>query len=160
MQSDFSDFSLIEQQIAATLGHSLETLKEAMPEFTEEHHEAFYAIAYDFYDHGKYREAVNYFRFLTTIDHMNKKHWMGLAASFQMMKDYQKAINAYLLAGLIDKDDPYIPFYVAECYFSQGETQKGLETLDSAEELSIGDDKFKGLRTQLTALREAWSDRK
>jgi type III secretion system low calcium response chaperone LcrH/SycD len=160
MIHEASDFNQLEKEIAAQLGHSIETLKEAMPSFNEEHYEAFYAIAYDFYDNGKYREAVNYFRFLTMVDHMSKKHWVGLAASLQMMKEYEKALNAYVLVALIDHEDPYIPFYAAECCFSFGDIQRGLEALDSADQLAAGDDKYKGLRNQLAALREAWSPMK
>lgn len=154
---EIPDFNKLEEQIAESLGHSVETLKDAMPEFTAEHLEAFYTIAFDYYDNGKYREATNFFRFLTTIDHMNKKHWVGLGASLQMLNEYAQAINAYALAALLDEKDPYVPFYAAECCFGMGDTQRGLQALDSADGLAEGDDSFKGLRNKLSALREAWT---
>ena len=154
---EIPDFDKLEEQIAASLGQSVETLKEAVPEFTHEHLEAFYTIAFDFYENGNYREATNFFRFLTSLDHMNKKHWMGLGAALQMLKEYDKAINAYAIAALLDQQDPHVPFYAAECCFSMGDTGRGLEALDAADELSVADDNFKGLRTQLSVLRDAWA---
>lgn len=153
---DIPDFGNLNEQIAASLGRSVESLNDAVPQFTEEHLEAFYTLAFDFYENGKYREAINFFRFLTTIDHMNKKHWIGLGASLQMLKDYEKAIEAYALATLLDEQDPHAPLYAAECCFSMGDRERGMQALDSADGLAA-DEKYKGLRPQLSALRQAWS---
>jgi type III secretion system low calcium response chaperone LcrH/SycD len=147
----------LEEFVAKTLGHDFEKLKEAVPEFTKEHIEGLYTLAYDFYESGKYKEAANFFRFLTVLDHAGKKHWIGLAASQQMQKEYGNAVNNYAVAALLDQTDPYTPFYAAECCFSMGDVERGLEALESAETLAGSEDEFKGLRKKLSLLREAWA---
>lgn len=154
--NEIADFAKIEEQIAASLGHDIETLKEMMPQFTDENVEAFYTLAFDFYENGRFKEAVDFFRFLTTIDHMNKKNWLGLGAALQMQKEYEKAINAYTLAAFLDAKDPYIPFYAAECCISMGDLSRGMDALESADELADEENKFKGLKKQIAVLREAW----
>lgn len=151
------DLEQLKEQFEALMSQSAEGVKEAMPSFSQDEIESFYAVAFSFYENGKYPEAINFFRFLTTIDLTKKKHWVGLGASLQMLQEQEQAINAYTIAALLDPADPYIPFYAAECCFKLGDTKRGLDALDSAEELAGTDDKFKGLRKRLYILREAWT---
>lgn len=156
MQDTFS-VEKLEERLAAVLGRDPASLKEVMPKFTEEHFDALYALAYDFYESGEYAKAGNYFHFLTTLSHKDKKHWIGLGASQQMLKEYEKAINSYAIAAVLDQTDPYPSFYAAECCFSMGDIERGMLALDCVDELSADESKFKGLRNQLSALREAWT---
>lgn len=98
--------------------------------------ESLYAFAHGYYQNGKYEEATRFFRFLTAIDTNTRKHWMGLAASFQLQKEFAKALQAYGYAGLLNSDDPLAPFHAAECMFSLGEKERALETLQVAENLA------------------------
>jgi|688.fasta_scaffold20241_6 type III secretion system low calcium response chaperone LcrH/SycD len=95
--------------------------------------EALYSLAYMHYKQGKYQEAVGLFRLLTMSSIKSKKHWMGLAASLQMLKQYQEAVRAYEMAAALDPTDPYIHIYAADCFFAQTMVQEGLFALDCAE---------------------------
>lgn len=102
------------------------------PSFTPEFLEALYGIAYELYRNGKHEEAKDVFRFLTLANSFERKHWLGLAACYQMKKDYAEAIECYSVAALQDPLDPYAHLHAAECFFHLGYHTKAKEALESA----------------------------
>lgn len=104
-----------------------------IPQFSQDTVEALYAFGFGFYQHGKFDQAVHFFRFLTLIDFNQRKHWMGLGASYQMLKDYARAIQCFGYAAMLNPSDPYAHFHAAECFLSLKETEKAKEALKSAE---------------------------
>lgn len=78
-----------------------------------------YKLAYDFYHHGKLNDAESLFRFLCIYDFYNPEYSMGLAAVYQLKKDYQKAIDFYALAYSLSKDDYRPMFYAGQCNLMQ-----------------------------------------
>jgi len=78
-----------------------------------------YKLAYDFYHHGKLNDAESLFRFLCIYDFYNPEYAMGLAAVYQLKKDYQKAIDFYALAYSLSKDDYRPMFYAGQCNLMQ-----------------------------------------
>ena len=63
-----------------------------MASLSEDTREDLYAMGYHFYQHGKYGEAAGCFSLLVLADVDTQKYWMGLAASQQMSKKYDKKI--------------------------------------------------------------------
>jgi type III secretion system low calcium response chaperone LcrH/SycD len=104
-----------------------------LPHFSEDTVEALYSFGYGFYQHAKFDKAIHFFRFLTLIDTQNPKHWMGLGASLQMVKDYHKAIQCFGYAALLNPSNPYPPFHAAECFLSLEENEKAIEVFKAAE---------------------------
>lgn len=102
---------------------------------TPEAIESLYSFAFGFYQNGKYEEAIRFFRFLTVADATTKKHWMGLGASYQMQQQFEKALQSYGFAGLLDPQDPQAPFHAAECLISLAELTRAAEALEAAEQL-------------------------
>lgn len=64
-----------------------------------------YKLAYDFYHQGKLNDAESLFRFLCIYDFYNPEYAMGLAAVYQLKKNYAKAIDFYALAYSLAKED-------------------------------------------------------
>jgi type III secretion system low calcium response chaperone LcrH/SycD len=121
--------------------------------------EALYFIAYGCYNQGKYDDAVYYFRTLTSLDTRTKKHWMGLGASLQMQKNYQKAIEAYENAAAIDPTDPYVHFHAADCLHSQGNIQDALFALsccNRAISLNAPSDQLNNLFKHIKLMSKCW----
>lgn len=83
---------------------------------SQEQHQLIYQYAYTYYHQKDYGKACDLFRFLTIADTENSVFWMGFGASLQMLEQYQKAIEAYEMARMIDP--VLIPSYLhaAECY--------------------------------------------
>lgn len=74
-----------------------------------------YKLAYEFYHHGKLDDAESLFRFLCIYDFYNPEYAMGLAAVFQLKKNYAKAIDFYALAYSLSKEDYRPMFYAGQC---------------------------------------------
>lgn len=74
-----------------------------------------YKLAYDFYQHGKLDNAESLFRFLCVYDFYNPEYAMGLAAVYQLKKNYSKAIEFYALAYSLSKEDYRPMFYAGQC---------------------------------------------
>jgi len=96
------------------------TVKENS-DLTDENVEALYALAHGEYNGGRFEQAQRLFGLLCTIDHMQKKYWMGLGASCQMNKSYRGAVEAYAIAGVFAFDDPDPRMYAADCYLQMGD---------------------------------------
>jgi type III secretion system low calcium response chaperone LcrH/SycD len=74
-----------------------------------------YKLAYDFYHHGKLDDAESLFRFLCVYDFYNPEYAMGLAAVYQLKKNYTKAIELYALAYSLSSEDYRPMFYAGQC---------------------------------------------
>jgi len=126
-----------------------------LPEFSEQSTEALYAFGYGFYENGKYENAVQFFRFLTLVDPKKKKYWMGLGASYQMLKDDECALQCYGAAAILDQNDPFTHFHAAECFFSLGKRELGCEALHSAETVAdSGPKQDKALLSRIALMKE------
>jgi len=114
---------------AADIGRFLlegHTVKEHSS-LSDENVAALYALAHGEYDSGQFEQAQRLFGLLCTLDHMQKRHWMGLGASCQMAKDHQGAVKAYAIAGLFDFSDPAPRIYAADCYLAMGDGEAAAE---------------------------------
>ncbi|MGA8164497.1 MAG: SycD/LcrH family type III secretion system chaperone [Waddliaceae bacterium] len=145
-QDNASLSSLIEQY---------EDEKKELPELSEESTETLYAFGFGFYENGKYEKAVQFFRFLTLVNPGKKKYWMGLGASYHMLKDEQCALQCYGAAAILDRNDPYVHLHAAECLFSLGEKKLGCKALHSAETAAEGQTKQdKALLSRIALMKE------
>lgn len=111
--------------------------KEAQTQYTRETLDALYAMGYNLYENAKYAEAVDVFRVLTLFEKEQRKNWMGLGAAYQMQKEYDRALQSYAYAALLDENDPYAPFHAAECFFSQEQNEKGSHVLNVAKTIAL-----------------------
>lgn len=131
-----------------------------VPELSEEALKGIYATAYCFYQNGKYREASRFFRFLSIADANDPRHWIGLGATQQMLKEYEKAIESYTFAAILDEKNPYVYFHTADCLFALGKIDLGLKCLDSVEQVAKGQEKYEGLVSHVDLIRQNWENQK
>ena len=128
----------------------------AFPEIPPEQREDLYAYAYALYENGNYEEASNLFRFLTLVDPQTPRNWMGLAASLQLEKKFEKALEAYTFTLMLDCDNPYVYIHAADCYFGLNQKDMALEAIKHARSIAKRDEKYKSLVPQLTLMRKRW----
>jgi len=83
---------------------------------SEQDLEQVYAVAYGKYQQGAYKDAVQLFRYLVSLDPETYKFVLGLAASHHKLKEYLAAGNLYVLASLRSPSDPVPYFHAADCY--------------------------------------------
>jgi type III secretion system low calcium response chaperone LcrH/SycD len=75
-----------------------------------------YAHAYEFFQSGRLDDAEVFFRFLCIYDSYNPEYMMGMAATFQQKKQYQRAIDLYALMMVVAKNDYRPVLYTGQCY--------------------------------------------
>jgi type III secretion system low calcium response chaperone LcrH/SycD len=123
--------------------------------------ETLYSMAYTYYKQGMYEEAVAHFRVLTMADASSPKHWIGLGASLQMLKRFEKALEAYEFAACLNPGDPHIHIHAADCLFGLGLAKEALFALSCAER-AIKMDKMterdKNLLAHIALIRKAWDN--
>ncbi|HEB77286.1 MAG TPA: CesD/SycD/LcrH family type III secretion system chaperone [Methylothermaceae bacterium] len=100
--------------------------------FTPEEMEAVYSLAYNLHQQGRFEEAEKLFQFLCFYEHLDKRFWMGLGACRQQLKQYQGAIDAYSVLGMLDMENPYPPLHAADCYAALGDVEKAESALEAA----------------------------
>lgn len=111
-----------------------------------------YAMAYRYYEGRHYKEAVQFFRVLCSIDCDTQKHWLGLGASLQMMHDYTEALSAYGMAAILDRKTPEAHLYAAECFIALKRIPDAKNALTMASE-SLLKSKDSELRSLLAILQ-------
>ncbi len=66
-------------------------------------------------------KAESLFQLLCSYDHYNVIYFRALGACRQAKGEYLKAAETYSMAVLIDVENPYLPFYAAECHMALGD---------------------------------------
>lgn len=101
-------------------------------DITDRQMEGLYTQAYNFYQSGRYQDAMQIFRMLTTLNANESKYILGLAACMHMMKDFKSAIDNYTVCCLLDPESP-VPFYhMADCFLETKDELSALMALDMA----------------------------
>jgi type III secretion system low calcium response chaperone LcrH/SycD len=77
--------------------------------------DACYAAGYNFYNRGRFIDALNIFTTLCMFDNINAKYWLGLGMTRQVLKDFSGAVEAYGVATMLDQTNPKAPFHAADC---------------------------------------------
>ena len=144
-------------ELTALLEKASQEKKELSPQFSSEALLALYAMAYELYRNGKYEDAKTFFRLLALANSFERKYWMGLAASYQMLKDYEKALECYSAAAIQDPSDPYAHWHAADCFFHSDNVVKAKEALESAIITAKLDQVHSGLVPKLELIAAAWS---
>lgn len=121
---------------------------------SEREMEAIYATAYNFYSHGKFERAKSIFSALTQLDQHQAKYWVGLGASYQMLKQYQSAIDAFGIATLLDTNDPKPVFYASSCFMKLNQIDLAQQSLEAVVLIAGDNTEHKDIRSQAENLLE------
>jgi tetratricopeptide (TPR) repeat protein len=122
--------------------------------FSDHDAELFCSYGFTQYYGNQLPEAIETFRLLCARRPNEAKYWFALGGILQEAKEYQKAIEAWAFAALLNGADPYPEFYAAECYFALQDPLNGLKNLKKA---SLKADHEPDLKAKIAALEEQWS---
>jgi len=110
-----------------------ETTLQEVKGLTDEQMEALYGVAYNYYMIGKYVDASQLFTWLTLCNPFTGKYWLGLGASLQLARDFERALYAYGMAAVTgEPKDPTPHLHAAECYLAQGVMEDARKALKMA----------------------------
>lgn len=156
---------LTEAEIAALRKSVLEkrldlTLDKGLPIYVvrgipKRHIDALYTAGYNFYTAENYIEAQKVFRSMSFYSHLDKRGWMGLAASTQMLKDYKAAIGFYSYAALLDHENPIPILHKFDCFMALKKTAEALAAIEEVILLSTKESKYTHIKDRAEALRDA-----
>ncbi|MEW4486738.1 SycD/LcrH family type III secretion system chaperone [Thalassoglobus sp. JC818] len=90
---------------------------------TDEMKSALYAYAYDLQKREQYSTAETVFEYLCFLDHYESSSWVALGFCREKLRNYKKALQAYVLAGTLDIDNPIPSIRAAECLMQMGELE-------------------------------------
>lgn len=121
--------------------------------------EALYEQAYDHYTSGRGLEAARSFGLLIALNPFQQKFWMGLAASQHLEQQYEKALQAYALAALLDDQDPVPHYHAAQCYLAMGNKRDAIKALELAEAHASAHSSLASLRSRISNLKETLYER-
>lgn len=88
--------------------------KEAM-NISEKEIAEMYSFAYSLFSSGKYLESSEMFKMLLMIDPDQSDFATALGVCYHRMKEYKKALDAYMLAGILAPKNPVPMFYAYDC---------------------------------------------
>lgn len=94
--------------------------------------ESIYAQAYRYYNTGKFKDASDLFRYLMMLNPSEAKYTLGLAACFHMLKNYNAAVQVYLLCSILDDNSPIPGFHASDCYLQMNDKVSALVSLKMA----------------------------
>jgi type III secretion system low calcium response chaperone LcrH/SycD len=97
--------------------------------YDERDYEVLYALGHSLYSQGRYADAMKAFGFLVMHNHLERRFAAAYASSLQMIKQYDKAIEFYTLASVMDMSDPVPTFHTAECMMQLGMMDEAKEAL-------------------------------
>ena len=80
--------------------------------------EAVYAVGLNYYNTGHTEEAKKIFGFLVLFDHLSAKYWMGMGATLQVMREFERAAKCYAMASFLDLNNPKPQYHAAECFLA------------------------------------------
>lgn len=83
-----------------------------------------YSIGYQYYQSGRYPEAVQLFQFLCLYDHLNVRYFKAMAAAQFMLKNYQHAMELYSWCYYLESDNPEYPFQSGLCHLALGHLEE------------------------------------
>ncbi len=116
--------------------------------------ERLYAIAYTYYNQGKTREALHYFRLLTSMNAKCSKYHFGLGASFHQVNEFEAAASAFVIALSLDPTHPLPAYYAADSYLKINQLEPAKECLEIALEIAGDEEEHKHLKERCLLIKK------
>ena len=151
----FSELS--EEQLDTLIREVIEgkTTLQQVKGLSDEQMEAIYAMAYRYYQFGKYDEAIEMFNLLGMFNPFESKYWMGLAASLQLTKQFDKAQQVYAVAAMTSEPgDPVPHLHAGECCLGAGEIEDAVKAFRIAVNFSKDNEEYAAVHAKAQGLLE------
>lgn len=121
---------------------------------TKEIKDNLYAFGYRLYSLGKYKDASIVFNWLSLFDTANYNYHFALASSFHMLKQYEDAIQAYIVTIGLDFNNPLPSFHMADCYIKIKNPELASYCLDLAMLQAGNNPQFKSVKERAALMKQ------
>lgn len=86
-----------------------------------------YSYAYHKFSEGDYLGARDLFKIMFSLDPMNCDFATALGVCFHRLKEYEQAINCYMMGFLLEPESPVCLFYAYDCFMKlENEVSAGI----------------------------------
>lgn len=124
-------------------------------DFTSEDISLLYSLGFSLYEREDYEEAKTVFQRLVLGRPHERKFWMALGASQQMLQLYEDALTAWAMASFLEDADPFPHFHAAECLLALGKLDDVPKALNDAKK-RLRETADESLVKKIQALYNAW----
>ncbi len=97
--------------------------------------EATYMQAVHLYNTAQYIESAKAFHALVLLHPAEVKFYIGLAASYHMVEEYDGALTIYGYIGVLDPESPVPHYHASDCYLKMDMTSPAIAELQIAMQL-------------------------
>jgi type III secretion system low calcium response chaperone LcrH/SycD len=111
--------------------------------------EMIYQQAYNYFQAGKYQDALTIFNVLRSIDITDSRYKFDIAACYHYMHDYKSAAANYLIYREMDPLNPQTAFHLYDCFLKANLPTSALFYLKEALVLAGMDAKYAGLKEKI-----------
>lgn len=122
--------------------------------------EEIYALAYNFYNQGKYQEAGVLFEFLSGVSPKTYKFLLGLGSCHYQMEAYEDAFAGFLLALMVECTDPLPGYYAVECCIKRECFEEAQELIGITQEICGDRPEYAALKARCDLIRESLKNKK
>lgn len=99
--------------------------------------EGLYALAYNLYSSGNYKDAETIFTALAVYESNEYRFWMGLGGCRQALGKFEQAIDAYQFAAIsVAMKNPDPLFYAAKCLLKMNRKDDAAVALEACTEMA------------------------
>ncbi len=126
------DFDILTQSALNTITKNALQNEPLDPGFSSKDLELIYSLAYAQYENKEFKASNDLFQKLCVFNATNQKYWIGLGATFRMLKEFNMALVAWSMAAILNDSDPSVHFQAAICYFHLNQKKEALKALEES----------------------------
>ena len=135
------------------------TFRDAF-QVSDEQMKALYARGYELQRQQKYQQAQQVFEYLCYLNHFDEAYWIALGFCREQQKQHQKAVQAYVMAGALDVDNPVPPLRCAECLMRMDRLAEARSAAEMAIRVAGDDPRYARRRERAEFLLKAIDKRR
>ena len=117
--------------------------------------EQLYAYGHKLFSTQKYQDSAKLFQVLYLLDPMDTRFALGIAASYQMDKNYESAIAWYLALAILDQESPLPFYYISDCFLKLDHLAASLGALEQTVDRCGDNPHYTSLKTRATLMIES-----
>lgn len=114
--------------------------------------QALYAWGYELQKQKQFAKAERIFQYLCHLNHYDPRYWIALGFCRERRKLYEAALQAYIMAGTLDPQNPSPPLRATECLFLMGRLALAVKSAERVLDLTREETQFPQARDRAEKL--------